>query len=57
MDENELNERAVKSLLGAGLTKEAPAEAFVLGWRKGWDDALDVAIDVIKNELPDGETA
>lgn len=53
MNENELNERAVKALLDTGLSREAPAEAFVLGWCKGWDEALEVAIDVIRNELPD----
>lgn len=53
MDEKELNERAIKALIEAKLGKEAPAEAFVLGWRKGWDEALGVAIDVITAELPD----
>ena len=53
MNEEELNEHAVKALIDAKLGKEAPAEAFVLGWRKGWDEALDVAIDVIAAALPD----
>ena len=52
MNENELKERAVHSLLQSKLGKVAPAEAFVIGWRKGWD----MALEIVRNELDkDGE--
>lgn len=51
MNENELKERAVHSLLQSKLGKVAPAEAFVLGWRNGWDEALDVALEIVRKEL------
>lgn len=56
MDENELKERAVHSLLQSKLGKVSPAEAFVIGWRKGWDEAIDMAVGILRNELDkDGE--
>lgn len=56
MNENELKERAVRSLLQSKLGKVAPAEAFVIGWRKGWDEAIDMALEILRNELDkDGE--
>lgn len=54
MNEDELKERAVRSLLQSKLGKVAPAEAFVVGWRKGWDEAFDVALEILHKEL-DGE--
>ena len=54
LNENELKERAVHSLLQSKLGKVAPAEAFVIGWRKGW--AIDMALEILRNELDkDGE--
>ena len=54
--ENELKERAVHSLHESKLGKVAPAEAFVIGWRKGWDEAIDMALEILHNELDkDGE--
>lgn len=56
MNENELKERAVHSLLQSKLGKVVPAEAFVIGWRKGWDEAIDMAVEILRNELDkDGE--
>ena len=56
LNENELKERAVVSLLQSKLGKVAPAEAFVIGWRKGWDEAIDMALEILRNELDkDGE--
>ncbi|MCB4877069.1 hypothetical protein [Bifidobacterium pseudocatenulatum] len=54
MNEEELKERAIRSLLQSNLGKVSPAEAFVIGWRKGWDEALDVALEIVRKEL-DGE--
>lgn len=47
LNENELKERAVHSLLQSKLGKVAPAEAFVIGWRKGWDEAIDMALEIV----------
>lgn len=56
LNENELKERAVHSLLQSKLGKVAPAEAFVIGCRKGWDEAIDMAVEILRNELDkDGE--
>lgn len=56
LNENELKERAVHSLFQSKLGKVAPAEAFVIGWRKGWDEAIDMALEIVRNELDkDGE--
>lgn len=56
MNEEELKERAIRSLLQSNIGKVSPAEAFVLGWRNGWDEALDVALEILRNELDkDGE--
>lgn len=54
MNEEELKERAIRSLLQSNLGKVSPAEAFVIGWRNGWDEALDVALEIVRKEL-DGE--
>lgn len=51
MNEEELKERAIRSLLQSKLGKVSPAEAFVLGWRNGWDEALDVALEIVRKEL------
>lgn len=51
MNEEELKERAIRSLLQSSLGKVSPAEAFVIGWRKGWDEALDVALEIVRKEL------
>ncbi len=36
--------RAVETLMAARLTDEPAAEAWVLAYRKGWDDALEFCI-------------
>lgn len=36
--------RAVETLIDARLTDESVAEAWVLAYRKGWDDALEFCI-------------
>lgn len=51
MNENELKERAVHSLLQSKLGKVAPAEAFVIGWRKGWDEAIDMALEILRIDI------
>lgn len=55
MNEQELKERAIHSLLQSNIGKVSPAEAFVIGWRNGWDEALDVALEIIRKELDGGE--
>lgn len=55
MNEEELKERAIRSLLQSKLGKVSPAEAFVIGWRNGWDEALDVALEIVRKELDDEE--
>lgn len=48
-----LRDKAIESLLNADIGNMAPAEAYILGWRDGWDDGLGVAIDLLRRELPD----
>ncbi|MBW3090415.1 hypothetical protein [Bifidobacterium miconisargentati] len=37
---------ALNDLAEAGLGNESPAEAYVTGWRAGWDKALAYAIHI-----------
>lgn len=55
LNENELKERAIRSLMQSNLGKVSPAEAFVVGWRNGWDEALDEALKILHTEL-DGDS-
>lgn len=51
----DLTQMALGSLADAGLGNDSPAEAYVIGWRDGWDKALAYAIRV--EEALDEETA
>lgn len=46
-------QRALSALASAGLGSESPAEAFVIGYQAGWQEALDLCIRIetaINNE-------
>lgn len=46
-------QRALSALASAGLGSESPAEAYVLGYQVGWQEALDLCIRIetaINNE-------
>ena len=50
-------QRALDALAAAGLGNDSPAEAYVLGYQAGWQEALDLCIRIetaINNET--GET-
>lgn len=37
----DLTQMALDGLADAGLGNDSPAEAYIIGWRDGWDKALD----------------
>lgn len=39
-------QRALSALASAGLGSESPAEAFVIGYRNGWQQAVDLCIRI-----------
>lgn len=46
-------QRALNALAVAGLGNDSPAEAFVIGYRNGWQQAVDLCIRIetaINNE-------
>ena len=46
-------QRALSALASAGLGSESPAEAYVLGYQAGWQQAVDLCIRIetaINNE-------
>lgn len=54
----DLTQQALDALAAAGLGNDSPAEAFVIGYQAGWQEALDLCIRIetaINNETG-GET-
>lgn len=51
----DLTQMALDGLADVGLGNDSPAEAYIIGWRDGWDKALAYAIRV--EEALDEETA
>lgn len=49
----DLVQQALNALADAGLGNDSPAEAFVIGYQAGWQEALDLCIRIetaINNE-------
>lgn len=49
VDENnhiDIDQQALDALADAGLGNDSPAEAFVIGYRAGWDQALALAVEI-----------
>ncbi len=49
----DLTQQALNALAVAGLGNDSPAEAFVIGYRNGWQQAVDLCIRIetaINNE-------
>lgn len=49
----DLTQQALNALAVAGLDNDSPAEAFVIGYRNGWQQAVDLCIRIetaINNE-------
>lgn len=54
----DLTQQALSALASAGLGSESPAEAYVLGYQAGWQEALDLCIRIetaINNETGGNE--
>ena len=49
----DLTQQALDALASSGLGNDSPAEAFVIGYQAGWQEALDLCIRIetaINNE-------
>ena len=42
----DLTQQALNALAVAGLGNDSPAEAFVIGYRNGWQQAVDLCIEI-----------
>lgn len=42
----DVNQQALNALAVAGLGNDSPAEAFVIGYQAGWQEALDLCIRI-----------
>lgn len=42
----DLTQQALNALAVAGLGNDSPAEAFVIGYQAGWQEALDLCIEI-----------
>lgn len=42
----DLTQQALDALASSGLGSESPAEAFVIGYQAGWQEALDLCIEI-----------
>lgn len=42
----DLTQQALTALADAGLGSESPAEAYVLGYQHGWQEALDLCVRI-----------
>lgn len=42
----DVTQRALNALASAGLGSESPAEAYVLGYQAGWQQAIDLCIRI-----------
>lgn len=42
----DLVQQALNALADAGLGNDSPAEAFVIGYQAGWQEALDLCIEI-----------
>lgn len=42
----DLTQQALDALASSGLGNDSPAEAFVIGYQAGWQEALDLAIEI-----------
>ena len=54
----DLVQQALNALADAGLGNDSPAEAFVIGYRNGWQQAVDLCIRIetaINNETGGNE--
>lgn len=54
----DLTQQALDALAAAGLGNDSPAEAFVIGYQAGWQEALDLCIRIetaINNETGGNE--
>ena len=54
----DLTQQALDALAAAGLGNDSPAEAFVIGYQAGWQEALDLCVRIetaINNETGGNE--
>ncbi|MBS5559106.1 MAG: hypothetical protein KHX19_01525 [Bifidobacterium longum] len=42
----DLIQQALNALASSGLGNDSPAEAFVIGYQAGWQEALDLCIEI-----------
>ena len=42
----DLTQQALNALASSGLGNDSPAEAFVIGYQAGWQEALDLCIEI-----------
>ena len=42
----DLTQQALDALASSGLGNDSPAEAFVIGYQAGWQEALDLCIEI-----------
>ena len=43
---SDLTQQALNALASSGLGNDSPAEAFVIGYQAGWQEALDLCIEI-----------
>lgn len=56
----DLTQQALNALASSGLGNDSPAEAFVIGYQAGWQEALDLCIEIetrLNKEEPDDHAA
>lgn len=56
----DLTQQALDALAVSGLGNDSPAEAFVIGYQAGWQQALDLCIEIetrLNKEETDDRTA
>lgn len=56
----DLTQQALDALASSGLGNDSPAEAFVIGYQAGWQEALDLCIEIetrLNKEEPDDHAA
>ena len=42
----DVTQQALNALAVAGLSNDSPAEAFVIGYQAGWQQAIDLCIEI-----------
>lgn len=56
----DLTQQALDALASSGLGNDSPAEAFVIGYQTGWQQAIDLCIEIetrLNKENNDDRTA